>query len=125
LWRDYFGYAFVKISTHARSGMKKGLFILASVSNSYPPPPDYDATRGTPCSHKAGNRIETHKHKGDSVQLESVSASPALFSTSLASGIIKDFVFRQLKEMSAEVKEEIELKIAQSLPRSRLNKLAA
>jgi hypothetical protein len=41
-----------------------------------------------------------------------------------ASGIIKDFVFSQLKEMSPEVKEEIELKIAQSLPRSRLNKLA-
>ena len=70
--------------------MGKGLFILGSVSSSYPPPPDCDAT---PCSHKAGNIIETHKHKGDSVQLKAFRRRQLYSRHQPANGIIKDFVF--------------------------------
>ena len=40
-----------------------------------------DATRGMPCSHEAGNVIETPEQKGHFVEPKPFSASPALFST--------------------------------------------
>jgi hypothetical protein len=73
--------------------MGKGLFILGSVSNSYPPPPDCDATRGKPCSHKAGNVIETHEHNAISSRLKAFRRRQLYSRHQPANGIIKDFVF--------------------------------
>jgi hypothetical protein len=57
-------------------------------------PPDCAATRGTPCSHKAGNVIEMHEHNAISSSLKAFRRRQLYSRHQPANGIIKGLVFR-------------------------------
>ena len=105
--------------------MRKGLFILASVPK--PIHPRRTVTRRAVClaltkpAMLSKRTSTTRFHRA----LKRFGVASFILDISLPTELSKALSSGNLRRCPPKVKKEIELKIAQSFPRSRLNKLAA